>query len=156
MGSNILIPTYFKSIVSPWSKLEVTTLIIKWEPRDVYLTRAFKYTRWHVQHWAIRWGHNICLECSVKPFICAGTQLYITLDCIFIEIVLCRVLRNSMTTKCDDYLDISFISRTHLLYTIIIYSLNHLLHFFSHQNTVLDATRYLLSTQTRSSRQKCW
>ena len=40
--------THLKAIVGPTSKLHFTTLIIKWEPRDIDFTRRLEYPRWHI------------------------------------------------------------------------------------------------------------
>ena len=67
-GSNL------ESIVGPGSELEVTTLIIEWEPSDVNLASGLEYSRRDIEHGAIRGGNNIGLKCTVKSFISAETK----------------------------------------------------------------------------------
>ena len=58
-----------ESIVGPGSELEVTTLVIEWEPSDVNLASGLEYSRRNIEHGAIRGGNNIGLKCTVKSFI---------------------------------------------------------------------------------------
>lgn len=57
-------------------------LVIKWEPRDVYLACAFEDTRGHVQTTAVMFDHNVGVICSIESLI--STKL-ITFHNIIIE-----------------------------------------------------------------------
>ena len=65
--------TYFKSVISPGPKLELAVLIIEGEPCDVNLARGLEYPRGDIQHWPVRGGNNVGLECSIKSFISTET-----------------------------------------------------------------------------------
>lgn len=55
--------------MGPATKLHITMLVIKREPRYIYLACALEYTRWDVQAAAVMFDHDVCLERPVKPFI---------------------------------------------------------------------------------------
>ena len=65
-SKDLLLP-YFEAIVSPGAEFELTMLIIEGKPCYVNLARALEYSRWNVEHRAVRRGHNVGLEGSVKP-----------------------------------------------------------------------------------------
>lgn len=44
-------------------------LIIKWEPRDVYLACALEDARGHVQTTAVMFDHNICVVRTIESLI---------------------------------------------------------------------------------------
>lgn len=60
---------YLIAIIGPATKLHVTVLVIKWEPRNVYLACALEDTRRDVQAAAVMFDHNVCLECPVETLI---------------------------------------------------------------------------------------
>ena len=86
--------TYFKTIVGPWSKLELTTLIIKWKPGYVNFARAFENSRWNIEHGSVCWSHNIRLKSSIESFISTEKKFY-TSQKAFWPINHCRCLLNS-------------------------------------------------------------
>lgn len=55
--------------MGPATKLHVTVLIIKWEPRNVYLACALEDTRRDVQAVAVMFDHNVCLVCPIETLI---------------------------------------------------------------------------------------
>lgn len=63
------ISLYLESIIGPTSKLHVAVLIIKREPRDVYLACALEDARWHIQTTAVMFDHNICVERAIESLI---------------------------------------------------------------------------------------
>ena len=67
-----LVLTHLEPVVGPRSKLEVAALVIEWEPGDVNLARGLEDARRHIEHGALRRGHHVCLECSIKPLV--GTE----------------------------------------------------------------------------------
>lgn len=60
---------YLESIIGPTTKLHVAVLIIKREPRDVYLACALEDARWHIQTTAVMFDHNICVERAIESLI---------------------------------------------------------------------------------------
>ena len=67
-----LVLTHLEAVVGPRSKLEVAALVIKWEPGDVNFARGLEDARRHIEHGALRRGHNVCLESPIKPLV--GTE----------------------------------------------------------------------------------
>ena len=67
-----LVLTHLEPVVGPRSKLEVAALVIKWEPGDVNFARGLEDARRHIEHGALRRGHNVCLESPIKPLV--GTE----------------------------------------------------------------------------------
>lgn len=60
---------YLVAVIGPATKLHVTVLVIKGEPRNVYLACALEDARRNVQATAVMFDHNICLECPVETLI---------------------------------------------------------------------------------------
>lgn len=51
------------------TKFHIAMLVVKREPRDVYLACAFKDARGHVQTTAVMFNHDIRLESPIEPLI---------------------------------------------------------------------------------------
>lgn len=68
--------SYLISIVRPTTEFHITMLIIKWEPRDVYLACALEDTRGHVQTTAVMFDHNICVVRTIESLIRTVYTLY--------------------------------------------------------------------------------
>lgn len=60
---------YLVAVIGPATELHVTVLVIKWEPRNVYLACALEDARRNVQAAAVMFDHNVCLECPVETLI---------------------------------------------------------------------------------------
>ena len=65
---------YLKSIISPATKLHITILVIKREPRDVYLTCGLEYPRWYVCTSAFVSHNHVGRKCPVKLLISAENR----------------------------------------------------------------------------------
>ncbi len=64
-----LLISYLISIIRPTTEFHFTMLIIKWEPRDVYLACALEDTRRDVQTTAVMLDHNICVVRAIESLI---------------------------------------------------------------------------------------
>jgi hypothetical protein len=75
--SELHIQMYLKAIIGPATKLHLTALIIKGEPRNVYLACALEDARWNVQAATVISDHNVCRIRPVETFIgtCGGEKL---------------------------------------------------------------------------------
>lgn len=60
---------YLISIVSPTTEFHFAVLVIKWEPRDVYLACALEDTRGHVQTTAVMFDHNVGVIRAIESLI---------------------------------------------------------------------------------------
>jgi hypothetical protein len=68
---------YLKAIIGPATELHLTALVIKGEPRNVYLACALEDARWNVQAAAVISDHNVCRIGPVETLIgtCSGEKL---------------------------------------------------------------------------------
>lgn len=64
-----IIQQYLVAVIGPATKLHVTVLVIKGEPRNVYLACALEDTGRDVQAAAVMSDHNVCLESPVETLI---------------------------------------------------------------------------------------
>lgn len=60
---------YLIAIVGPATELHVTMLVVKGEPRDVYLACALENARRHVQATAVVSDHHVRLVGPVKTLV---------------------------------------------------------------------------------------
>ena len=60
---------YLVAIIGPATELHVTMLVIKGEPRNVYLACALEDARWNVQAAAVMSDHNVGVVGPVETFI---------------------------------------------------------------------------------------
>lgn len=65
----ITMQQYLVAVIGPATELHVTVLVIKGEPRNVYLACALEDARRNVQAAAVMFDHNVCLECPVETLI---------------------------------------------------------------------------------------
>jgi hypothetical protein len=65
---------YLEAVIGPATELHLTALIIKGEPRNVYLARALEDARWNVQAATVISDHNVCRIRPIEAFIgtCGG------------------------------------------------------------------------------------
>ena len=100
--------SYLISIVSPTTELHIAMLIIKREPRDVYLACAFKDARGHVQTTAVMFDHDIGLIRPIESLIRTIIQIcqifvsiydnqWITIIYIFLFVILAKYFMNKST-----------------------------------------------------------
>lgn len=61
--------SYLITVVGPTTKFHITMLIIKWEPRDVYLACALEDSRGHVQTTAVMFDYYICVVRAIESLI---------------------------------------------------------------------------------------
>lgn len=61
--------SYLIAVVGPTTKFHITMLIIKWEPRDVYLACALEDSRGHVQTTAVMFDYYICVVRAIESLI---------------------------------------------------------------------------------------
>lgn len=66
---SIAFALYLISIVSPTTEFHFAMLVIKWEPRDVYLACALEDTRGHVQTTAVMFDHNVGVIRAIESLI---------------------------------------------------------------------------------------
>lgn len=75
---------YLESIVSPASKLHITSLFIKWEPSNVNFAGGLEDARGDVGTHALVGHHNVSVVCSIKGFVCTKNKdLYKLLKLLF-------------------------------------------------------------------------
>lgn len=60
---------YLISIIRPTTEFHIAVLIIKREPRDVYLACALEDARWHIQTTAVMFDHYICVVRAIESLI---------------------------------------------------------------------------------------
>lgn len=73
---HVTLQLYLVAVIGPATKLHVTVLIVKGEPRNVYLACALEDTRRDVQAVAVMFDHNVCLESPVETLISTLQQQY--------------------------------------------------------------------------------
>lgn len=67
-------------------------LVIKWEPRDVYLACALEDTRGHVQTTAVMFDHNVGVIRAIESLIRAKLLyniVYVLFDFFFFHFFFC-------------------------------------------------------------------
>lgn len=62
---------YLISVIRPTAEFHIAVLIIKREPRDVYLACALEDARWHIQTTAVMFDHYICVVRAIESLISA-------------------------------------------------------------------------------------
>ena len=76
--------SYLESIISPASKLHITSLFIKWEPSNVNFAGGLEDARGDVGTHALVGHHNISVVCTIKGFVCTKNKdLYKLLKLLF-------------------------------------------------------------------------
>lgn len=71
----VMLSTYLKTIISPWTEFHFASLIVKRKPCDINFTSWFEYSRWNVYDTTIISNDNICRISTIESFVSAA---YIT------------------------------------------------------------------------------
>jgi hypothetical protein len=74
---------YLKAIIGPATELHLTALIIKGEPRNVYLACALEDARWNVQAATVISDPNVCRIRPVETFIGTCGKKVVTVLMVF-------------------------------------------------------------------------